>query len=81
MEYARLNDCALSWVNGGKMESRNYTYERITHVKSGESLKYGKAEVIYKTWGIINLSGVMIAEASSEKQAELIVAALNGVSP
>lgn len=63
------------------MESRNYTYERIAHIKSGESLKHGKTEFIYKTWGIINLSGVMIAEATSEKQAELIVAALNGVAP
>ena len=63
------------------MESRNYTYERVTHVKSGESFKYGKTEVIYKTWAIINQKGLMIAEATSEKQAEIIVAALNGVAP
>lgn len=63
------------------MESRSYTYERVTHVKSGESLKHGKTEVIYKTWAIINQKGVMIAETASEKQAELIVATLNGVAP
>ena len=63
------------------MESRNYTYERINHIKSGESLDYGKTDVIYKAWAIINLKGRMIAEATSEKQAEIIVAALNGIAP
>ena len=63
------------------MESRNYTYERIAHIKSGESFQHGKTEVAYKTWAIINLKGKMIAEATSEKQAAIIVAALNGIAP
>ena len=63
------------------MKSRNYTYERIAHIKSGESFEYGRTEIAYKAWAIINLKGKMIAEATSEKQAEIIVAALNGVAP
>lgn len=70
------------------MESRNYTYERrAVKAKVHKSVING----IYvggpyfsgymQAWVIINPKGRKIAEATSEKQAELIVAALNGVAP
>lgn len=48
------------------MESRNYTYEY-------DMERLG--------WFIIGLDGKKIAEATDEPNAELIVAALNGVAP
>lgn len=70
------------------MESRNYTYER-TAVKA--KLHRSVVNKVYvggpcfsgykQAWVIINPKGRKIAEATSEKQAELIVAALNGIAP
>ena len=54
----------LTWL-----DSRSW----ITH-----KMNYHK--VRYKAWVILNPKGRKIAEATSEKQAELIVAALNGVA-
>lgn len=57
------------------MESMNYTYESRVKVKrSFTNVNTTKA------WVILNPKGRKIAEATSEKQAELIVSALNGVA-
>ena len=72
------------------MQSRNYTYEKKKVTKTGACslgwiLGRGYAQdelsVRYKAWVILNPKGRKIAEATSEKQAEIIVAALNGVAP
>ena len=70
------------------MESMNYTYEKKKASKTGEgSFVWGSnrshldvATVKYQAWVILNPKGRKIAEATSEKQAELIVSALNGVA-
>ena len=70
------------------MESMNYTYERKKVSKTGEgSFVWGSitsqldaSTVKYQAWVILNPKGRKIAEATSEKQAELIVSALNGVA-
>ena len=54
------------------MESRNYTYE-VKETKSGIFT------IVHHL--IIDLNGEVIGEARGEKNAELIVAALNGVAP
>ena len=48
------------------MESRNYTYEY-------DEFRLG--------WFVIGLNGKKIAEATDEHNAEIIVAALNGIAP
>ena len=71
------------------MESMNYTYEKKKVSKTGIAslgwiLGRGYAQeelsVRYQAWVILNPKGRKIAEATSEKQAELIVSALNGVA-
>ena len=71
------------------MESMNYTYERKKVSKTGTAslgwiLGRGYAQeelsVRYEAWVILNPKGRKIAEATSEKQAELIASALNGVA-
>lgn len=62
------------------MESMNYTYERVVQIKNGESYSGGSANLVYKAWVILNPKGRKIAEATSEKQAVIIVSALNGVA-
>ena len=56
----------------------NYTYERSCQIKEGQSYSSDESLVIYKAWVILNPKGRKIAEATSKKQAELIVSALNG---
>ncbi len=73
-----------------KMKSINYTYEKRSRTKSG-MLNLGwihgrgytskPARIKYQAWVIINKDGRKIAEASSEDNAALIVAALNGAAP
>lgn len=48
------------------MESVNYTYEFDEHRLA---------------WWVVGTNGRKIAEATNEENAELIVAALNGVAP
>lgn len=56
----------------------NYTYERRYQSKT---VDYGgDIRIGWKAWVILNPKGRKIAEATSEKQAELIVSALNGVA-
>lgn len=72
------------------MESVNYTYEKKKCRKSGIANIYhwlecraGRAKVTipYDAWVVIDKNGRKFAEAPSKKNAELIVAALNGVAP
>lgn len=69
------------------MESMNYTYERKKVTKQGDySLGWAAGggwsdnpwTIRYKAWVILNPKGRKIAEATSEKQAAIIVSALNG---
>lgn len=56
----------LTQSGSGEMESINYTYE------------FDEQRL---AWWIVGTNGRKIAEATSEQNAELIVAALNGVAP
>ena len=56
------------------MESMNYTYEKV--MKRNQFFNHVS---LTKTWLILNKDGRKIAEAINEKQAALIVSALNGV--
>ena len=71
------------------MESMNYTYEKKKVSKTGKGsmgwhLGRGYVNQVvtvkHQAWVILNPKGRKIAEATSEKQAELIVSALNGVA-
>lgn len=56
----------LTQNGSGEMESVNYTYE------------FDEQRL---AWWIIGNNGRKLAEATNEQNAELIVAALNGVAP
>ena len=62
------------------MESMNYTYEYRNNLVKRNELYGGTQAVSYSAWAILNPKGRKIAEATSEKQAALIVSALNGVA-
>lgn len=61
------------------MESMNYTYEKKKVSTTGRA-EWRPITVKHKSWVILNPKGRRIAEATSEKQAALIVSALNGTA-
>jgi len=63
------------------MESRNYTYEYRNMLVKRNEIYGGTQAVCYSSWVILSPKGRKIGEPTSERQAELIVAALNGIAP
>ena len=75
------------------MESVNYTYAKrkqkkiangksfITNGLGYPQIDSGNGAIHYNAHCIVDRKGKVIAEATSAKNAELIVAALNGVAP
>lgn len=59
------------------MESISYTYQKKKVSKTGRA-GWRLITIKYEAWIILNPKGRKIAESASEKQADLIVSALNG---